>query len=40
MNFELSPEHVALRDMVRTFVDREVRPHARHWDESGTFPAE
>jgi len=40
MNFELSPEHVALRDMVRTFVDREVRPHARKWDESGTFPAE
>jgi alkylation response protein AidB-like acyl-CoA dehydrogenase len=40
MNFELSPEHVALRDMVRTFVDREVRPHARHWDESCTFPAD
>lgn len=40
MNFELSPEHVALRDMVRTFVGREVRPHARHWDESGIFPAE
>jgi len=40
MNFELSPEHVALRDMVRAFVGREVRPHARHWDESGIFPAE
>ncbi|MGA7104782.1 MAG: acyl-CoA dehydrogenase family protein [Candidatus Deferrimicrobiaceae bacterium] len=40
MNFELSPEHVALRDMVRTFVDREVRPYARRWDESGMFPAE
>jgi len=40
MNFELSPEHVALREMVRTFVGREVRPHARLWDESGIFPAE
>ncbi len=40
MNFELSPEHVALRDMVRAFVSREVRPHARRWDESGIFPAE
>ena len=40
MNFELSPEHVALRDMVRAFVGREVRPHARQWDESGIFPAE
>jgi len=40
MNFELSPEHVALRDMVRAFVGREVRPHARRWDESGIFPAE
>jgi len=40
MNFELSHEHVALREMVRTFVGREVRPHARLWDESGIFPAE
>jgi alkylation response protein AidB-like acyl-CoA dehydrogenase len=40
MNFELSPEHVALREMVRTFVGREVRPYARLWDESGIFPAE
>ncbi|MGB7970610.1 MAG: acyl-CoA dehydrogenase family protein [Candidatus Deferrimicrobiaceae bacterium] len=40
MNFELSHEHVSLREMVRTFVGREVRPHARYWDESGIFPAE
>jgi alkylation response protein AidB-like acyl-CoA dehydrogenase len=40
MDFELSHEHVALRDMVRAFVGKEVRPHARHWDESGIFPAE
>ncbi len=39
MHFELSPEHVALRDTVRSFVDREVRPHAREWDEESAFPA-
>ncbi|MGZ8460084.1 MAG: acyl-CoA dehydrogenase family protein [Candidatus Deferrimicrobiaceae bacterium] len=39
MNFELSSEHIALRDMVRSFVDKEVRPYARHWDEESVFPA-
>jgi len=40
MEFSFSPEHVALRDTVRSFVDREVRPHARQWDEEAAFPAE
>lgn len=40
MEFSFSPEHVALRDTVRSFVDREVRPHARRWDEEAAFPAE
>src|SRR3989337_693468 len=40
MNFGLSPEHVALRDMVRSFVAKEVRPHARRWDEESAFPAD
>ncbi|NNG46796.1 MAG: acyl-CoA dehydrogenase, partial [Deltaproteobacteria bacterium] len=40
MDFEFSPEHVALRDTVRSFVDKEVRPHARRWDEEASFPAE
>ncbi len=40
MHFDLSPEHVAIRDMVRSFVDKEVRPHARKWDEESAFPAE
>ncbi len=39
MNFEFTAEHVALRDTVRSFVDKEVRPHARSWDEEGAFPA-
>lgn len=39
MHFDLSSEHVALRDTVRSFVDKEVRPHAREWDEESAFPA-
>lgn len=40
MEFALSPEHESLRDMVRSFVEKEVRPHARRWDEEGEFPSE
>lgn len=39
MDFAFTPEHQALRDMVRSFVQKEVRPHARRWDEEGEFPA-
>jgi alkylation response protein AidB-like acyl-CoA dehydrogenase len=39
MNFKLSSEHIALREMVRSFVDKEVRPYARQWDEESVFPA-
>ncbi len=39
MKFELTPEHVALRDTVRSFVEKEVRPKARLWDETGEFPS-
>lgn len=38
MDFAFTPEHQALRDMVRSFVQKEVRPHARGWDEEGDFP--
>ncbi len=38
MDFELRPEHIALRDTVRSFVRKEVRPFARQWDEEGKFP--
>ncbi|NJD62340.1 MAG: acyl-CoA dehydrogenase [Deltaproteobacteria bacterium] len=38
MDFRLKPEHEALRDMLRSFVEKEVRPHARQWDEDGKFP--
>ena len=39
MDFQPKPEHVALRDMIRSFVDKEVRPFARLWDEDGKFPS-
>jgi alkylation response protein AidB-like acyl-CoA dehydrogenase len=38
VNFALKEEHLALRDMVRAFVAKEVRPCARRWDEDGAFP--
>jgi alkylation response protein AidB-like acyl-CoA dehydrogenase len=37
MNFELSPEQQELRRVVHEFVANEVRPLARHTDESGEF---
>jgi len=40
MVFALTPEQEALRDMLRSFVTREVRPKAHAWDETGEFPAE
>lgn len=39
MDFQLKAEHVALRDMIRSFVAKEVRPFARQWDEDGKFPS-
>lgn len=40
MDFQLTPEHVALQDMIRSFVEKEVRPFARQWDEEGKFPSD
>ena len=34
------PEHVAFRDTMRRFVDREIAPHVAQWDEAQTFPRE
>ncbi len=39
MDFGFRPDHTALGDMVRSFVRKEVRPHAQTWDEEGAFPA-
>ena len=31
-------DHIAFRDTVRRFVEREIEPYARGWDEAGEFP--
>jgi acyl-CoA dehydrogenase len=37
----LGPEHLAFRDTVRRFVERELAPHdVARWDEAGEFPRE
>jgi hypothetical protein len=40
MDFELSDEQRLLRDTIRSFVDAEIRPVAREWEESGRYPEE
>jgi len=40
MDFELSDEHLHLQRTVRDFCEREVKPKARRWDETGEFPRE
>ncbi|WEG14383.1 acyl-CoA dehydrogenase family protein [Pullulanibacillus sp. KACC 23026] len=35
MNFELSDELVMLKQMVRQFVDKEINPYIKEWDEKG-----
>ena len=38
MDFDLSDEQRLLRDTIRSFVDSEIRPVAREWEESGRYP--
>jgi alkylation response protein AidB-like acyl-CoA dehydrogenase len=40
VDFELSEHHRLLRQSVREFCEREVRPHARKWDAEERFPQE
>jgi alkylation response protein AidB-like acyl-CoA dehydrogenase len=40
MDFELSAEHEMFRDTVRSFVNKEIRPVAREWEQSGRDPHE
>jgi alkylation response protein AidB-like acyl-CoA dehydrogenase len=40
MNFEKSESQLMIAQMVRDFVDKEVRPHVMTWDESQEFPRE
>ena len=38
MNFEYTPEQVALRKAVREFAEGEIAPHVMEWDEAQIFP--
>ncbi|WP_433825646.1 acyl-CoA dehydrogenase family protein [Actinoplanes sp. CA-015351] len=40
MDFELSDEQRMYRDVLRDFVDREIRPVAQEWEASGRYPTE
>ena len=40
MDFDLTPEHQAIRTLARDFADREIAPGARERDRSETFPAD
>ncbi|MFN8545675.1 MAG: acyl-CoA dehydrogenase family protein [Candidatus Binatia bacterium] len=40
MDFELSGAQRAIRDAIRDFGTREVKPHAEEWDREERFPAE
>ena len=40
MDFELSEDQSAFRDVVRHFVDRDIRPVAHEWERDGRYPTE
>src|SRR3954469_12388711 len=40
MDFEYTPEQLALRKAVREFAESEIAPHVMEWDEAQTFPLE
>lgn len=40
MDFELSDEQRLLRDTIRAFVDAQIRPVARQWEDAGRYPDE
>jgi len=40
VDFDLTQEQQAIRDMVRDLARKEIAPRAREWDEAETFPAE
>src|SRR5437870_5402137 len=40
MDFDLTPEQEAFRNVVRDFADNEIAPHADAWDRDHVFPVE
>jgi alkylation response protein AidB-like acyl-CoA dehydrogenase len=40
MKFQLSEEQIAIKEMVREFAEKEIKPHVMNWDEKKAFPEE
>jgi short-chain 2-methylacyl-CoA dehydrogenase len=40
VDFDLSPEQVQFRNVVREFAEAEIAPYAARWDEEHTFPVD
>src|SRR5438094_8995129 len=40
MDFELTEEQLAFRDLIRTFSRRSIAPVAHEWERSGRYPTE
>lgn len=40
LSFDLTENQRMIRDMIRTFGERHIRPHIMEWDEPQTFPVE
>jgi alkylation response protein AidB-like acyl-CoA dehydrogenase len=40
MDFELSAQQASLRDLMRAFADRSIRPVVREWEHEGRYPTE
>ena len=38
--FALNPDHLAVRDMAKSFADERIAPHALKWDETEHFPVD
>src|SRR5271165_247285 len=38
--FALTPDHLAVRDMAKSFADERIAPNALHWDETEHFPVD
>jgi alkylation response protein AidB-like acyl-CoA dehydrogenase len=38
--FTLSPDHLAVRDMAKSFAEERIAPHALEWDETEHFPVD
>ena len=40
MDFELTPEHQSIRETLKQFAEREIRPYSAEWDDQEIFPVE